>query len=240
MKNHVEPRSQCPCERAFPKATGHFPYLVHRTSKPNLDDNSSPKALFPICGGGRNWGFEQKCVKQKSSSHVQVCMLRMFRIETSMLCVTRIDMKPRLCVTCIDMKPSERLERVWSRQQGRRSVKGPDTFRLSSSLVGSNVRAIVSLCLARKYIYGREICLLSLGPPSLESRRSALVTRMYDSRIAAAPTWYGPRDRQTSRVFLMFRTATWLTVPVVICLSQRLSHACPSTSLTKVKPRMAH
>ena len=93
-----------------------------------------------------------------------------------------------LCVIRIDMKPSERLERVWSRQQGRRSVKGPDTFRLSSSLVGSNVRAIVSLCLARKYIYGREICLLSLGPPSLESRRSALVTRMYDSRIAAAPT----------------------------------------------------
>ena len=91
MKNHVEPRSQCPCERAFPKATGHFPYLVHRTSKPNLDDNSSPKALFPICGGGRNWGFEQKCVKQKSSSHVQVCMLRMFRIETSMLFVTRIE-----------------------------------------------------------------------------------------------------------------------------------------------------
>ena len=65
---------------------------------------------------------------------------------------------------------------------------GPYTSRLSCSLIGSNVRAIVSRCLARKYIYGREICLLSLGPPSLESRRSALVTRMYDSRIAAAPT----------------------------------------------------
>ena len=36
------------------------------------------------------------------------------------------------------------------------------------------------------------------------------------------------------------RTATWLILPVVICLSQRLSHACLSTSLTKVKPRMAH
>ena len=46
---------------------------------------------------------------------------------------------------------------AWSRQQGRRSVKGPDTFRLSSFVVGSNVRAIVSLGLARKYIYGREI-----------------------------------------------------------------------------------
>ena len=34
--------------------------------------------------------------------------------------------------------------------------------------------------------------------------------------------------------------ATWLILPVVICLSQRLSHACLSTSLTKVKPRMAH
>ena len=36
------------------------------------------------------------------------------------------------------------------------------------------------------------------------------------------------------------RTVTWLILPVVICLSQRLSHACLSTSLTKVKPRMAH
>ena len=34
--------------------------------------------------------------------------------------------------------------------------------------------------------------------------------------------------------------ATWLILPVVICLSQRLSHACLSTSLIKVKPRMAH
>ena len=32
----------------------------------------------------------------------------------------------------------------------------------------------------------------------------------------------------------------WLILPVVICLSQRLSHACLSTSLIKVKPRMAH
>ena len=129
---------------------------------------------------------------------------------------------------------------AWSRQQGRRSVKGPDTFRLSSFVVGSNVRVIVSLGLARKYIYGREICLLSVGPLSLNSGRSDRNVRMYEPLIAAAPTRNGPRDRQKSRVFLLFRTATWLTMPVVICLSQRLSHACPSTSLTKVKPRMAH
>ena len=33
---------------------------------------------------------------------------------------------------------------------------------------------------------------------------------------------------------------TWLILPVVICLSQRLSHACLSTGPSKAKPRMAH
>ena len=36
------------------------------------------------------------------------------------------------------------------------------------------------------------------------------------------------------------RIATWLILPVVICLSQRLSHACPSISNYTVKLRMAH
>ena len=36
------------------------------------------------------------------------------------------------------------------------------------------------------------------------------------------------------------RRDTWLILPVVICLSQRLSHACLSTSPSMVKPRMAH
>ena len=34
--------------------------------------------------------------------------------------------------------------------------------------------------------------------------------------------------------------APWLILPVVICLSQRLSHACLSACRIKVKPRMAH
>ena len=38
----------------------------------------------------------------------------------------------------------------------------------------------------------------------------------------------------------LFSSDTWLILPVVICLSQRLSHACLSTSQSKVKPRMAH
>ena len=36
------------------------------------------------------------------------------------------------------------------------------------------------------------------------------------------------------------KTAIWLILPVVICLNQRLSHACLSSHCPKVKPRMAH
>ena len=36
------------------------------------------------------------------------------------------------------------------------------------------------------------------------------------------------------------RIVTWLILPVVICLSQRLSHACLSISNYTVKLRMAH
>ena len=37
-----------------------------------------------------------------------------------------------------------------------------------------------------------------------------------------------------------YRIVTWLILPVVICLSQRLSHACLSISNYTVKLRMAH
>lgn len=36
------------------------------------------------------------------------------------------------------------------------------------------------------------------------------------------------------------RVVTWLILPVVICLSQRLSHACLSINLYTVRLRMAH
>jgi hypothetical protein len=49
-----------------------------------------------------------------------------------------------------------------------------------------------------------------------------------------------PRLLVVVRKHMNQRDATWLILPVVICLSQRLSHACLSTSLIKVKPRMAH
>jgi hypothetical protein len=40
--------------------------------------------------------------------------------------------------------------------------------------------------------------------------------------------------------YIEYYEDTWLILPVVICLSQRLSHACLSTRLNTVKPRIAH
>ena len=84
---------------------------------------------------------------------------------------------------CVTLLAHHRPTGYWVRQLGWGSVIGPDTFRLSRLLVGSSVRAIVSPCLARIYIYGREICRLSVGPPSLKkSWRKPVVSRKYDCR----------------------------------------------------------
>ena len=42
------------------------------------------------------------------------------------------------------------------------------------------------------------------------------------------------------RFYRIGTKAIWLILPVVICLSQRLSHACLSSHCLTVKPRMAH
>ena len=55
-------------------------------------------------------------------------------------------------------------------------------------------------------------------------------------RVAAAGDFFGPALDDFNR----FHRDIWLILPVVICLSQRLSHACLSTNRFKVKPRMAH
>ena len=46
--------------------------------------------------------------------------------------------------------------------------------------------------------------------------------------------------QQTGLLALFVPVVTWLILPVVICLSQRLSHACLSISTCTVKLRMAH
>ena len=58
----------------------------------------------------------------------------------------------------------------------------------------------------------------------------------FGPRVSAAP---GP-GREARRYAGAGRIATWLILPVVICLSQRLSHACLSITAYTGKLRMAH
>ena len=51
---------------------------------------------------------------------------------------------------------------------------------------------------------------------------------------------YSPPARSLARAVGARKQAIWLILPVVICSSQRLSHACLSASRTKVEPRKAH
>ena len=61
---------------------------------------------------------------------------------------------------------------------------------------------------------------------------------LFDLRLGENPCYFAWKFPFTKKQ--KHRRDTWLILPVVICLSQRLSHACLSTSLIKVKPRMAH
>jgi hypothetical protein len=72
--------------------------------------------------------------------------------------------------------------------------------------------------------------------------------------VKTAPTWLSltstllREGRVAVAVWVSFgsppgpacKIVTWLILPVVICLSQRLSHACLSISNHTVKLRMAH
>ena len=82
--------------------------------------------------------------------------------------------------------------------------------------------------------WSKGSCRRSGGVSSLEIGRSRpyhLATRAFGPTVE--PSCFGgcaPRAK----------IATWLILPVVICLSQRLSHACLSISNHTVKLRMAH
>ena len=64
-------------------------------------------------------------------------------------------------------------------------------------------------------------------------RSANVVVAVYDARSVSF-------DGNRLSVVRGFTVVTWLILPVVICLSQRLSHACLSISLYMVRLRMAH
>lgn len=73
------------------------------------------------------------------------------------------------------------------------------------------------------------------GAVSPENKRGSGRTR----ETGTAPDVPSRGARRSSGKRVVTR-APWLILPVVICLSQRLSHASLSTYLTKVKPQKAH
>ena len=109
-----------------------------------------------------------------------------------------------------------------------------------------------SLCFYNKESTGRgSVRLLSF----LKGAIAILVTvflsckRKEDKTIHIQQSSAGVSRKPACSLFLAFflskrgggeRIATWLILPVVICLSQRLSHACLSMSIYTVKLRMAH
>ena len=73
-----------------------------------------------------------------------------------------------------------------------------------------------------------------LGAPGLLRGRR---WRRFSTNICSSPASRASLPHQSPR-FTM--TATWLILPVVICLSQRLSHACLSISIYTAKLQTAH
>ena len=74
-------------------------------------------------------------------------------------------------------------------------------------------------------------------PPAATTRCDSPRSRGEEEPGVVVVVGDGDRQRALLEKLLL---ATWLILPVVICLSQRLSHACLSISLNMVKPRMAH
>ena len=121
----------------------------------------------------------------------------------------------------------------------------PETFRRTDP----SMRRVVSR--KTEYLQGKN-----------STRVSRRVTRCRGRLRRPLPSPFGPRwpryiaapfpvnevlnDRAALVSLARLPTAhqptavTWLILPVVICLSQRLSHACLSTSSSRAKLRMAH
>jgi hypothetical protein len=72
----------------------------------------------------------------------------------------------------------------------------------------------------------------AVGPADGAVSGASSVTPPSNLNLSGAETCAGGQPRRT--------IVTWLILPVVICLSQRLSHACLSISNYTAKLRMAH
>jgi hypothetical protein len=120
---------------------------------------------------------------------------------------------------------------------------GPADLALSGVLrVHLRARPIVSCETSLSVRWTLSNSVRSYILPEWESRRLSVgprvdVLRRESENLTHPKSVVFSLNRDSPRIS---RIVIWLILPVAICLSQRLSHACPSTSLIKVKPRMAH
>lgn len=89
--------------------------------------------------------------------------------------------------------------------------------------------------------YGEKEYLLECRRPDRKRyRRQCGHARRFGRSCEIHGVFTDARVSLSARAELAEHEAPWLILPVVICLSQRLSHACLSACRIKVKPRMAH
>ena len=131
----------------------------------------------------------------------------------------RADDVARNAITLLSIARTRRLRRNW---RGRmRSGESSETH-------GVRVMSRRAIARARNPVSAVE--------PAQRLRPRVALKNRRDNADRPEPRWRAPASADAPSD----KAAPWLILPVVICLSQRLSHACLSTSRTKVKPRKAH
>ena len=104
-------------------------------------------------------------------------------------------------------------------------------------------RAVVLRLQAAWYIFPRFKTLEGMYSRFVRKHppRALLVSASVLAFFASPKTaWFTCVGRVRADAMVQASHVTWLILPVVICLSQRLSHACLSISFYTVKLRMAH
>ena len=143
----------------------------------------------------------------------------------------------------------ERDEKAAARlRDARVSCKQSDCSTVPRNLVGRFVQNVLTWLSCRdptsSEVRFRER-LYELPSSSFRAKvvRDAVPTRegrpVYKESPGWRIPWFATRSLPSRRT-RPIGVAIWLILPVVICLSQRLSHACLSTYLNTVKLRMAH
>ncbi len=83
--------------------------------------------------------------------------------------------------------------------------------------------------------WSTQVCKDMRGNQQLKTH-SYCLQRLYTWKCVRVDVFRNVGKRDVVKNIIVF----WLILPVVTCLSQRLSHACLSTHCGTVKPRMAH